>query len=248
MLAFNLSVAYRFAVRMQDPPLIVDRDMVELQKIEARPAVASINVEITDFWARLWANSFLLEKPQYFLTHTYEGRLNTALKGDWELTDGVIAVSAPTEADSVRIGRSFTLLNRHSWFYLRAELGEGWYPEERIARMFRRWHWSKGNATLVVDNPQSSARKINLRLSLRGLVRQTIQVWRGNQEEGSVSIGETLGERVLEGIVLPPGRTKLELRSSVLPAPARGRDERRLGFAAYGIELEVLPGNESATR
>ena len=247
MLVFNLSVAYRFAVRMQNPSLIVDRDMVELQKIETRPAVTSINVEITDFWARLWANSFLLEKPQYFLTHTYEGRLNTALKGGWELTDGLIAVSAPTEADSIRIGRSFTLLNRHSWFYLRAELGEGWYPEERIARVFRRWNWSKGNATLVVDNPQTTARKINLRLSVRSLVKQTIELWHGHQLEGTVAVGETLGERVLEGVVLPPGRTMLELRSSVLPAPPKGQDARQLGFAVYGIELEVLPGNESAT-
>ena len=34
----------------------------------------------------------------------------------------------------------------------------------------------------------------------------------------------------------------------IVPAPANGRDRRRLGFAVYGIELEVLPGNESATR
>jgi hypothetical protein len=248
MTAFNLSVAYRFAMRMENPPLIVDRDMVELKKIEAMPNVTSINVEVADFWSRLWANSFLLEKPQYFLTHTYEGRLNTPLRGEWELTDGVVTVSAPTEADSVRIGRSFTLLNRHSWFYLRAKLGEGWYPEERIARVFRRWHWSKGNATLLVENPQTTPRKINLRISVRALVKQTVQVWHDNQLEGSVAVGETLGEQVLEGITLPPGKTTFELRSSVPPVLATARDERRLGIAVYGIELEVQPGSDSATR
>ena len=82
---------------------------------------------------------------------------------------------------------------------------------------------------------------------MRSLVKQTIELWHGHQLEGTVAVGETLGERVLEGVVLPPGRTMLELRSSVLPAPPKGQDARQLGFAVYGIELEVLPGNESAT-
>ena len=248
MTAFNLSVAYRFAVRMQDPPLIVDRDMVELQKIEARPDVTSINVEVTDFWSRLWANSFLLQKPQYFLTHTYEGRLNTALKGDWELTDGVITVSAPAEAGTIRVGRSFTLVNTHSRFYLRAKLGEGWYAEERIARVFRRWQWSQGDATLLVENPQTTPLKINLRISVRSLVKQTVEVWHGGQHDGTIKVGDLLGERVVEGIILPPGKTTFELRSSVRPRAANARDSRLLGFAVYGVELEIQSANESATR
>ena len=55
-----------------------------------------------------------------------------------------------SEAGSIRVGRSFSLLNTHSPYYLRASMADGWYQEERIARVFRRWRWSKGDATMVV--------------------------------------------------------------------------------------------------
>ena len=41
--------------------------------------------------------------------------------------------------------------------------------------------------------------------------------------------------------VLPPGVTRLQLRSSVPPSAAGGSDPRLLGFAAYAITLEVRP-------
>jgi hypothetical protein len=239
MTFFNMSVAYRFAQRLENPPLIVDVDMAELQKIEHMPEVTSINMNIGDFWSRLWANSFLLHKPQYFKTHTYEGRLNTELKGDWDLTDGVITVSAPAEAGSIRVGRSFALLNTHSRYFLRASLADGWYQEERIARVFRRWHWSKGDATLRIENPQSTARTVTLHLLVRSLERRDLQVWQGPVLRETLTVGETLGERMVKGIVLPPGETVLHFRSSVLPTAGNARDARALGFAVYGIELEV---------
>nr|MBP8257934.1 hypothetical protein [Opitutaceae bacterium] len=77
--------SYRIAARLQDPPLMVDRSLPKLRAIEKMPQVASVNMMITDFWSRLWANAFLLHRAQYFPTHTYEGRFNTALKGDWDL-------------------------------------------------------------------------------------------------------------------------------------------------------------------
>ncbi|MDB6169877.1 MAG: hypothetical protein JWM88_2741 [Verrucomicrobia bacterium] len=241
MSLFNLSVAYRFAVRMENPPLIVDADMVELQRIERMPEVTSINMNIDDFWSRLWANAFLLHKPQYFRTHTYEGRMNTALKGDWDLTDGVVTVSAPAEAGSVRVGRSFALLNTHSRYFLRAALGEGWYQEERIARVFRRWHWSKGDATLKIENPQATPLTVDLHLLVRSLDKRDLQVWQDSARRGTVSVGETLGERIVPGIVLPPGESSLQFRSSILPTAGNARDARTLGFAVYGIEIEVQP-------
>ncbi|MDB6093831.1 MAG: hypothetical protein JWM32_1393 [Verrucomicrobia bacterium] len=241
MTLFNLSVAYRFSEKLENPPLIVDVDMVKIQKIEAMPEVTSINISVNDFWTRLWANAFLLKKPQYFRTHTYEGRLNTALKGDWELTDGVVTISAPAEAGSLRIGRSFSLLNTHSPYFLRLKLDEGWYQLERIPRVFQRWRWSKGDATLLVENPQAGPREVTLRLLMRTLEKREIQVWRDKTLWGTVTVGETLGERTIPGILLPPGESTLELRSSILPTEGNARDARKLGFAVYAIELEVQP-------
>jgi hypothetical protein len=241
MTAFNLSVAYRFAEKLENPPLIVDADMIELQKIESMPNVTSINMNIADFWSRLWANALLLRKPQYFRTHTYEGRLNTPLKGEWDLRDGVVLVTAPAAADSIVVGRSFVLANTHSPYFLRTALGEGWYKQEKIARVIRRWHWSKGDASLVIENPQVSSRTIDLHLLVRSLDRRDLQVWQGGVQRGKVNVGETLGERVVGGIVLPPGETTLWLRSSTQPTAGSKRDARPLGFAVYGIEIEVRP-------
>jgi hypothetical protein len=241
MSMFNISVAYRFAEKMENPPLIVDPDMAELQRIEAMPNVTSINMNVGDFWSRLWANSFLLRKPQYFRTHTYEGRLNTELKGDWDLTDGIVTVSAPSEAGSVRVGRSFSLLNTHSPYYLRANLADGWYQEERLARVYRRWRWSQGDATMRLENPQKEPRTVDLHLLVRSLEKRELQVWHGDVKLGEFPVSETLGERVVERVMLPPGETILQFRSDRSPTAGTSRDARVLGFAVYGIEVDVKP-------
>jgi hypothetical protein len=50
-------------------------------------------------WERLWANAFLLKKPQYFQTTSYEARWATPLKGEWDLRNGLVRVRVP-EADA----------------------------------------------------------------------------------------------------------------------------------------------------
>ena len=239
--AANLVLADQFSTRLRRPPLQVDADLVALQRIETLPDVASINLQVADFWSRLWANAFLLRKPQYFPTHTYEGRLNTALKGDWDLTSGVLAVVTPAEAGSVRIGRSFRLLNRHSPYFLRVQLGEGWHPEEHLLRESQRWHWSKGEATLRVENPQATLRTVTLRLLARSLQLRDLQVWQGGACRGVVAVGTALADSVVAGVVLPPGETVLTLRSSQPPTAGTAADARALGFAVYRLELEVQP-------
>jgi hypothetical protein len=241
MTAFNLVVAYRFSVRLENPPLIVDRGMAQIQQVESMPAIKSINLDIDDFWTRLWANSFLLHKAQYFRTHTYEGRRNTALKGEWSLSEGMVSVKSPVKGGTRRIGRRFDLVNLRSPYFLQAELGEGWYTRESLNRAQLRWHWSKGDATLQVTNPHPDNREITLRVRARGLEQQEIGVWKGGELCGVMLVDETLGEDAVTGIVLPPGATTLNLHSSALPSAGTAADSRPLGFAVYGIVLEVQP-------
>ncbi|MEY4938759.1 MAG: hypothetical protein RIQ93_494, partial [Verrucomicrobiota bacterium] len=80
-----------FVWRMASPPLRVDRELRQVAKIEDMADVKSINLLLPDMWSRLWANSFLLRKPHYFPTHTYEARRNTPLRGEWNLESGLIA-------------------------------------------------------------------------------------------------------------------------------------------------------------
>src|SRR5205807_1674820 len=98
VIGFNLVACAMFVFALSRPPLIVDGQLRQLRQIEAMPDVASVNLLIPDMWSRLWANEFLLRKPQYFLTHTYEGRLNTTLRGEWDLEGGLLALRLPDGA------------------------------------------------------------------------------------------------------------------------------------------------------
>jgi hypothetical protein len=235
----NVIVAGRFMSRMGNPPLLVDQDLAALQSVESHPEVTSINMKIPDFWTRLWANAMLLHKPQYFLTHTYEGRRNTALKGQWDLTDGVVAVTAPPEAGTLRIGNSFLLQDRRSPYFVEIKLGDGWYPEERILRASRRWNWSKGDATVQIDNPQASARTITLTFKVRSVEKRDLQVWQDGHLRGTIPVTEDLSQGTVSGLAVPPGKTVLTLRSSQPPTPGNARDGRPLEFALYSLDVDV---------
>jgi hypothetical protein len=234
----TINAAWRFSDRMRQPPLLVGPELVQVEKIEAMPGVASVNMLVPDMWSRLWANAFLLHKPQYFLTHTYEGRKNTPLRGAWDLNGGLIDVRLPADG-SVNLNAHYSLTNTASPFFLRATLGDGWYDLERLPRGPTRWRWAQAGAALLLDNPQARPLHLVLRFNARSLVERDLQVWVGGQRAHTVNIGKELALVRVPEITIPPGATKLELRSSLPPASPGGGDTRALEFAAYGIEIEV---------
>ena len=63
---FTLNAAHTFSVRLRNAPIMVTPALAQLREFEAMPEVTSINMRIPDGWSRLWANAFLLRKPQYF--------------------------------------------------------------------------------------------------------------------------------------------------------------------------------------
>ncbi|HNC23441.1 MAG TPA: hypothetical protein PLU52_04480, partial [Opitutaceae bacterium] len=233
----------RFMGQLRNPPLIVTPAMAQLQLIEAKPEVTSINLEIEDFWTRLWANAFLLRRPQYFPTHTYEGRLNTPLRGEWELNDQLAGVASPSPTDTQRFGASLHLLRRASPYYLRIEFGAGWYPRESVPRADRQWRWSQGDAEVRVFNPQAEARTVTLRLRTRSLVDRDLEVLSGSEVAGRIAVRRELAEGTVSDVTLAPGWTTLRLHSPQPPTPGSPADGRTLGFALYG--LEIVEGDDS---
>lgn len=236
----NLAGALRFAERFRNPPYLVDRGLISLQSIERMPQVTSINLHIADFWSRLWANSFLLRKPHYFPSHTYEGRLNTDLRGEWDLLGGAISVALPDSPDAVAIERPYSLVWTRSPHFIRAQIGEGWYEREQIPRANARWRWTKGDAELVIENPQTGPLDVGFRFQARSLERRILEIWIDGQRRRSVTIGTELAWVRVPSVRLSPGTTVVELRSPTPPTPAGPNDRRPLGFAAYGIEVRVL--------
>ena len=235
----NLQVTQRFAREMSAPPLRVGRELLQVAKVEARAEIASVNLRVPDMWSRLWANALLLKKAQFFETHTYEARLNTELKGTWDLTGGLIAIHLP-EGGSGRIGPHYGLVDTRSRYFIRAWLGEGWYDEERLAREGARWHWTKGDATLRLENRQTRALRVRVRGVGRSEETRDLQFWLNGQRMAGVAIGTEL--KPIEGpvLVLPPGASVVELRSDTPPTGSGTGAARPLGFVFYGIELEVL--------
>jgi len=246
VLGFNGYSAHRFMRRMQSPPLLVDRALVQLQRLETVPEITSLNLLIGDFWARLWANSFLLRKPQYFPTHTYEGRRNTELKGEWDLLGGVISVRTPGQREEIRLNPPYSLVNTRSPYYLKVKAGEGWYDQEVIAKAGSHWRWTKGDASLVVDNPQTRPLRLNLRCSMRSLTDRDLQIWVNGEQFRSARVGTQLKFIHISRIILPPGRSLIEFRSSAPPLSPGPHDGRKLGFAAYSVELDVRRDEDSS--
>ena len=230
-----------FGRAMSTPNLIVDRDLIEVGRIERMPQVASLNMHLGYplMWERLWANELLLRKPQYFLTHTYEGRLNTPLRGQWDLDGGLIAVRLPG-GDSVAVNGRYSVERVASPAYFRAELGQGWYAEERLPRSATRWQWTADRATLVLRNPQPHPLRLLGQIDVSSRDVRTLEFWAQGRLVGSAPVSPTRAVQALPELVLPPGETRIELRSDSPAAPAPG-DSRTLGFCVFGIQLYAEP-------
>lgn len=240
----NLRGLYLMSERVEGTPLVVDRDLLAVRKVEEMPDIKSVNVLVPDFWARLWANALMLRKPQYFLTHTYEGRLNTPLRGEWDFNGGILQVRVPGTDDEV-INRRFSLIRTAGPNFVRAALGEGWYGIERLrGRQTTLWNWTKGDAALELENPQDHPLKVVLHFMARSLVHRDMQIWVGGIQLRTVRLDTELNPVRVPTIYIPPGKVTVWLRSSLPPTRASAHDERLLGFAAYGIVVDVRPDDE----
>ena len=241
----NLRAEYLFSARVDSAELVVDKAILAVREIEGMDQVKSVNMLVPDFWARLWANALLLRKPQYFPTHTYEGRLNTPLKGEWDLDGGMLQVRAP-EPDGVAIGRRFSLVRANSPYLLRAALGAGWYGTELSrGRQTQLWNWTKGDAALELFNPQNRPLRVVLHFMARSLIRRDIQIWVGGIPLRTMKLGTELKLVRVRAIYIPPGKVTVWLRSSLPPTRASVQDERLLGFAAYSIVVDVRPDRKA---
>jgi len=239
VLAFNVLADGMFFWRMWQPPLTVDGELRQLRKIEAMPDVASLNMLVPDMWSRLWANEFLLRKPQYFLTHTYEGRINTPLRGEWDLVGEIVAVKLPGDGRRP-ITAHYALVDTRSSQYLRASLGDGWHPEERLPKTTDRWQWTSGDAELRIENPHNYP--LTVRCTLDGWTpggRNVTLSVAGGAATVAVHVGAERAKTSFPALVLPPGGSTVVLHSPQPSTSGSPGDTRLLGVCVFGIELTV---------
>jgi len=240
VLLANGWVAWQFARQMAEPPLRVDRSLLDLRRLESMPQLASLNIRIEDFWSRLWANAFLLRKPQYFPTHSYEGRLNTPLRGEWDLSDSLLRSRLGRETDYIEINSQFHAVRVQAPGRVDLAYGPGWHAPEGTGP--NRWRWSDGPAVITVVNRSTQPVTVSLALQVRAL-RQT-RLW---LELEAARIGPP---QVLDGsiqnlkygeVVLPPGTSTLVLRPEEPAGRGSAGDARLLALALYGLTVEAAP-------
>lgn len=240
VLAANGRMAWQFARQMAEPPLRVDRSLLELRRLERLPRVTSLNMRIGNFWSRLWANALLLRKPQYFLTHSYEGRLNTAQKGEWDLSDNLLRSLPAQEADYVEINAQFYAARTHAPGRVRLTFGRGWHALEGAGP--NRWRWSEGPAVITIMNPAARPVTVNLALRVRPLQRGRLQLELGDAPLGaSRALNGTIQRLEYRAVVLPPGASSLSLLLDEPAGRAGGGDQRSLSLALYELTVQAVP-------
>jgi hypothetical protein len=240
LLLGNAIPALRFFTALSAPPLMVDGELRQLRRVEAMPDVKSVNMIFAelDMWSRLWANEFLLRKPQYFLTHSYEGRLNTPLRGDWDLEGGRVGTVLPGDARRQLTPR-FALVDTRAPGFVRVLVGRGWYPEENAPGSTQHWQWTDRDAYLEIDNPHDQPVTLVAALDGRGFGEQDVSLALGGQRVPPAT-AHVSGDRtrtVFPPLMVPPGRSTLVMHSvpsALAPTPT---DSRRLAVCVFKLDF-----------
>ncbi|MBI2814957.1 MAG: hypothetical protein HYX71_11805 [Opitutae bacterium] len=240
ILAANLWGAVDFRRVMSAPPLRVDRRLAGLAQLETDPRVASLNMLVGDFWSRLWANAFLLRKPQYFPIHTYEGRLNTALRGEWDLRDDLLRTAPLAEADLIRVNERFDAVRVGAPGRMQAGFADGWHAAETSGA--ERWRWSEGAGRILVTNPADHPVQARLTLNVRGYLPGPLELRLEQHSAGVRALDGSRQSLVFEHLLFQPGNTVITLTGNPGVAPGDG-DTRRLSFALHEFELSAVSVN-----
>ncbi len=243
LLAANLRVVTPLRAKMANPPLRVDGALLKIRALEQNDAISSLNLRVEEFWSRLWANTLLLEKPHYFLTHTYEARLNTELKGEWDLSDSLLRTVPRKAVDFVALNERFFAVRVRAEGAISAEFGAGWHGQERNAE--KGWRWNRGEGTLILHNPADEPVRVQLVLRVRAISGRELRIAANGHQIGQSLLGKVEQEITVDDVVLVPGRTELFLTSPAPPESPPG-DGRALSFALYRAEIRALP--DAATR
>lgn len=240
VLAFNVRAGALFARQMAAPPLRVERGLLDLRRLEGMPRITSLNMRIDRFWSRLWANALLLRKPQYFPTHTYEGRRPTELKGEWDLSDSLLRSLPAREADFVDLNPQFHVVRVGASGRMQLTFGDGWHAPEGFG--LNRWRWSSGTAGIRIFNPADRSVRVNVALRVRGLDRSRLLLDLGGNRLGAPrALSGGIQRLEYEGIVLPPGASVLSLQNDHPAGRAADADPRLLAVALYEFTMRAAP-------
>ncbi len=236
LLAINLSGISRFNALLRQTPLVVGPDLVALGALETIPDVPAVNIRLPLVWDRLWANCFLLRKPQYIPLPTYEGRPTLPPRALWDLAPRFPDVQLDGTRDPLATNGTFTLLDRRSDHFVELAMDRDWFPIEHYHEWT--WYWGKEHPQIRVDNPHPGSLHARLRLALHGTRERHLSLFADERLlwEGIVGIHH----QEISGLTfdLPPGTSYLRFVTPELPGQPSS-DARVLTFQLEGFMLEM---------
>ena len=238
VLAGGAFASGRMLAALAHAPLRVTPELAALRAAEDRPELAAgLNLLVPDMWSRLWANAFLLRRPQYFETHTYEARRDTPLRGAWDLQGGVVGAGAP-EGGRRELSPRFALVPAGE---VRAVAARGWFPVEQAPAGGRPWQWMGTEAEVEVRNAGATAVPVTFTLQVRGWGARTLTLRPadGSAPGAAQALGETETELVWRGLVAPPGVSRWVLASAEPARPAGGDDPRALAVQVFRLTVDA---------
>jgi hypothetical protein len=239
VLAVNGAGAWRFNFAMRRLALTLEPEVIQIGSIEKMAAVPSVNVCLQALWPRIWANYFLLDKPQYFPLTTYEGRRATPLRGQWDLRDALLEVRPAESGDEIDAGPGYYVLKRQAPEFLDVDFGAGWYAPEHLRGQYRAW--SAGTGEILVTNPHSYPLRAALQFSLRAVGDRHMQLWAGATCLWQGKVGVPVASFAIPDIAFAPGANVLRF-DSIEPANPPSADESRpLAFALCGLRVDLRP-------
>jgi hypothetical protein len=242
LLGFNLLRAEEFRQMMSSPPLRVNKHIVELAQLERRPEVASVNLQISQYWARLWADAFLLRKPHYFAEPTYEGRNVTPLRGEWDLIYNklrMLRVLPPAAADRIELGRNFLMVRAGKVNAVHLNFGIGWHAQENFGMDL--WRWTQGAGQIQVTNGLPAPARFRLRLLVLGVrAGDKLEIEVNGQRVQEVALGTLANWTESVDFSLPPGPSVLTLQPGSTNSRQLAIDPRLLGIGLHILELQLL--------
>ncbi len=236
LLVVNVQDTWRFNAEVRKTPLLVDHDLAALAEIERMPEVASVNVTMVQVWDELWANYFLLHKPQYFAHATYEGRVVTPLRGQWDLSQRLVSARVDGDGDPLGSSRTYSLVKREDSRFVEVRLGEGWHPTEHYRN--DTWCWGKAAPAIRITNPQPGTLAASLGFSVRSLAGRQLQMRAGDKLLWEGRIGVNLQNVDGVPLELPPGTTLVRLDSPEAPDHSPG-DPRGFTFMLHRFQIDV---------
>jgi hypothetical protein len=239
VVSWSVFTAVGFGRAMAMPPLRLNREIIALGTLERDARVRSINLLVDDFWARLWANALLLRVPQHFATHSYEGRLDGPLSGEWDLSDSLVRSVPLRPEDAIVVNARFHLERAGAAGVIRGRFREGWFEEERAGDW--RWRWMGRTGTVQLQN--SSGQTIRAKLAVRAyaIAPRELEVTTNDALVARLPLGTRTATFDCGVLILPPGDTMLQLRTPEPAITAGEGDARALSVALESLELAALP-------